>query len=206
VLRCIALLALFGLFAPPSVSAQVYTEMTPERVAEAIVAGEKNKAPDGQMWESSGWAWGRAHIATFSTPFMRVAAAARQAKREYRRFTAADVTPEMVAPELHVYAWPKADINVQAVIITPRKGNREEKAAAAIHPERFVELPMQFKNLFGAEFDGVGRMAVFPLSAISKDHEVHVVYNGKVVIGTNQRGPSVTCDDCKVGFDLDRVK
>jgi len=32
-----------------------------------------------------------------------VAAAARQAKKEYRKFTPTDVTPEMIAPELHVY-------------------------------------------------------------------------------------------------------
>ena len=186
--------------------AQVVTEMTPERIAAAITAGERNKVAIGEMWESSGSAWGRAHIATFSTVFMRVAAAARQAKREYRNFTPAKVTPERIAPELHVYAWPKADIDVQAVIITPRKGNREEKAAGAFRPERFLELSMQFKNLFGAEFEGIGRMAVFPLSALSKGNEVHVVYSGKVVIGTNRKGPTVTCDDCKVGFDLDNVR
>jgi hypothetical protein len=192
--------------APPNAVAQIVTDMTPERIAEAIAAGEKNKVASGEMWESSGWAWGRAHIATFSTPFMRVAAAARQAKREYRKFTPADVTEDMVAQELHIYAWPKADISVQAVVITPRRGNREEKAAASIHSERFIEIPMVFQNLFGAEFEGVGQMAVFPLSALSKDNEVHVVYSGKVVIGTNRKGPTVTCDDCKVGFDLDNVR
>jgi hypothetical protein len=184
----------------------IVQEMTPERITEAITAGERNKVSTGEMWESSGWAWGRAHIATFSTPFMRVAAAARQAKREYRKFNAADVTPEMIAPELHVYAWPKAAIDVQAVVITPRKGGREEKEARSVHPERFVEIPMAFQNMFGAEFEGVGRMAVFPLSALSDDHEVHVVYSGSVVIGTNQRGPSVVCIDCKVGFNLSKVR
>lgn len=204
--RTLSIFVLASALLPVTVSAQIVTEMTPERIAEAIAAGERNKVASGEMWESSGWAWGRAHIATFSTPFMRVAAAARQAKREYRKFTTAEVTPEMIAPELHIYAWPKADIDVQAVVITPRKGTREEKAAASFRPERFEELPMQFKNLFGAEFEGVGRMAVFTLAAIAKENEVHVIYSGKVVIGTNRNGPTVTCDDCKVGFDLDNVR
>src|SRR5262245_6598419 len=87
---------------------QVVSEMTPQRIAEAIQAGERGNVPSGVMSEKSGWSWGSLHIATFSTPFMRVAAAARQAKKEYRKFAANDVTAEMTAPELHIYAWAAA--------------------------------------------------------------------------------------------------
>lgn len=136
---------------------RVVTEMTPPLVAEAITAGEKGDVADGVITKSSGWSWGSIHIATFSTPYMRVAMAARQAKKAYRKFTAADVTPEMIAPELHVYAWPQVNgadkpqrdpiggnaiydsspvggVNVTAIVITPRKGKQESKMANAIHP------------------------------------------------------------------------
>src|SRR3982751_1925332 len=81
---------------------RIATEMTPQAIADAIKAGEKGDVADGVITKSSGFSWGSIHIATFSTPFMRVAAAARQEKKAYRKFTPADVTPEMIAPELHV--------------------------------------------------------------------------------------------------------
>jgi hypothetical protein len=88
---------------------QIITQMTPDLIADAIKAGEKGDVADGMMMKSSGWSWGSIHIATFSTPYMRVAIAARQAKKAYRKFTPADVTTEMIAPELHVYAWPQVN-------------------------------------------------------------------------------------------------
>lgn len=84
---------------------RVVTEMTPQIIADAIRAGEKGEVADGTITKSSGWSWGSIHIATFSTPFMRVAMAARAAKKAYRQFRPEDVTPEMIAPELHIYAW-----------------------------------------------------------------------------------------------------
>jgi hypothetical protein len=83
---------------------------------------------------------------------MRVAAAARQAKKKYKKFNAADVTPEMIAPEVHVYAWalglseggPSA-ANVAAVVITPKKGSAEDKAAKAIHPTKLNPSQRPFR-------------------------------------------------------------
>jgi hypothetical protein len=190
----------------------VVAEMTPQLIAEAIAAGERGNVASGQLTQSSGFSWGSIHIATFSTPFMRVAAAARQAKRTYKKFTPEQVTPEMVALELHVYAWSQglsehgpAAANVTAVVITPRKGNEEQKAAMAIQATRFEEIPMVFQNLFGAKAEGVGRMAVFPLSALTEDNEVHVVYDKEARIGANAAGGR-HCDDCRAGFDLKGVR
>lgn len=188
---------------------KVVTEMTPPLIAEAIAAGEKGTVADGIITQSSGFSWGSVHIATFSTPFMRVASAARQAKRAYGKFTAGDVTPDMTAPELHVYAWATgADVNaanVQAVVITPRKGTDAEKEAQAIRPIRFEPIPQTFQNLFGAKADGIGRMAVFPLSALSETNEVHVVYDRKVTMGLNAAGGR-HCDDCHAAFSLKNVR
>lgn len=191
---------------------RIIAEMTPALIDEAIKNGTKGDVPSGQIVQSSGFSWGSIHIATFSTPYMRVAAAARQAKKEYKKFTAADVTAEMIAPELHVYAWPlgltengPAAANVTALVITPKKGNEEERAAKAVHPTKFEDIPATFQNLFGAKADGVGRMGVFPLSALSEDNEVHVVYDKKAKIGNNAAGGR-HCDDCHAGFNLKGVR
>jgi hypothetical protein len=190
----------------------IVTNMTPELVAEAIKVGEKGDVPSGRLTQSSGFSWGSVHIATFSTPFMRVAMAARQAKKEYRKFTPADVTPEMIAPELHVYAWSQGlaengpdTANVTAVVITPKKGNKEEKAGKAIQSLRFEPIPQTFQNLLGAKVEGVGRMAVFPLNALSEDNEVHVVYDKNAKMGENAAGGR-HCDDCHAGFSLKGVR
>jgi hypothetical protein len=213
---------------PQIVHGQVVTEMTPQLIAEAIKAGEKGDIADGVVKKSSGWSWGSIHIATFSTPYMRVAMAARQAKKAYKKFAPADVTPEMIAPELHVYAWPQVNganqphrdpvggnaiydkapagaVNVRTIVITPRKGSQEQKMTAAIHPTRFEEMPILWQNLFGAEIGTLGMLATFPLSALSEQNEVHVVYDKAATMGTNAIG-GTHCEDCSASLQLKKVK
>jgi hypothetical protein len=208
----VGFLLVFAAVASVQAQGRIVTEMTPALIAEAIKAGEKGDVPSGQITQSSGFSWGSIHIATFSTPYMRVAAAARQAKKEYRTFTPTDVTPEMIMPELHVYAWAQglsergpSVANVTALVITPKKGNDEERAARAIHTTTFEEIPATFQNLFGAKADGVGRMGIFPLSALSEDNEVHVVYDKEAKMGNNAAGGR-HCDDCHAGFNLKGVR
>jgi len=208
--------------------AQVVTEMTPATIAEAIRAGEKGDVPSGAITKSSGWSWGSVHVASFSTPFMRVAAASRAAKKAYKKFTVEDVTPEMIAPELHVYGWsqvnganqPRRDpiggnaihdsarpgaISVTAVVITSKRGKHEQKMASAIHPIRFETIPTVWQNLFGAKLEAEGMLAVFPLSALSDDKEVHIVYERPVTMGTNAAGGR-HCEDCSAGFSVKGVR
>jgi hypothetical protein len=179
-------------------------ELTPAIIEEAIAAGERGRVPDGILQPFSRM-WGSGpHVATFSTPFMRIAAAALDAKRNYRKFTAADVTSDLSAVELHVYAWAQtqgpAVANVTTVVITPKKGSQDEKAARAIRPTRFESIPTSFKNLFGAEFSGDSKLAVFPLDVLSEQHEVHVVYDRPVGEG------QTSCSDCAAPFKLKNVR
>jgi hypothetical protein len=229
--RCLALpiLVLAGIAATPIPHGeQIVSEMTPQRIAEAIKAGEKGDVADGVITKSSGFSWGSIHIATFSTPFMRVAMAARQAKKAYRTFTPADVAPELLVAELHVYAWPQVNgtdkprrdplgknsiydrapagaVNVSAIVITPEKGNHEQKMALAIHPIRFEEMTTLWQNLFGAEIRTLGMVATFPLSALSENSEVHVIYDRPATMGTNAIGGS-HCEDCSASFSLKNVR
>ena len=50
-----------------------------------------------------------------------------------------------------------------------------------------------------------GQIAVFPLSALTDENEVHVVYDRSATIGRNAAG-GVTCDDCNAGFNLSGVR
>jgi hypothetical protein len=191
---------------------RVVSEMTPQVIEEAIKAGAHGSVSDGKLTRSSGFSWGSAHIATFSTPYMRVASAAQYAKKTYQKFTAADVTPDMIQPELHVYAWSQgartggpSATSVQAIVITPRKGSNDQKADHAIQSTRFEDLPAVLQNIFGAQAAGSGRMAVFPLSALSEDNEIHVVYDKSARIGMNAVGGS-GCADCSIAFNLKNVR
>jgi hypothetical protein len=225
--RALSLLLAIAVCGPSSARAQVITDMTPQDIEKAIRAGEKGDVPSGAISKSSGWSWGSIYLATFSTPYMRVAAASRAAKKAYKKFTPADVTPEMVAPELHVYGWSQMNgnqptqaplgggalhdsaargaVSVSAVVITPKKGKQEEKQAAAIQPLRFEPLPTVWQNLFGARTEAEGMLAVFPLSALSEDNEVHIVYERPVTMGTNAMGGR-HCEDCSASFSLKGVK
>jgi hypothetical protein len=96
-------------------------------------------------------------------------------------------------------------VNVTAIVITPRKGKDEEKMAAAIHPSRFEEMTTLWQNLFGAEFRTLGMVAAFPLSALSEDNEVHVIYDKPATMGTNALG-GTHCEDCSAGFSMKKVR
>jgi len=168
----VAILAVFA--SASSAPGTIETRMTPALVAEALRTQGNGFYPVPE----SGDTLGISPVTYVTTPFSRVMAARFMAERVYKSFSAADVTPEMIAPELHVYAQPipsgATAINVDAVVITPR-GSKDR--SAAIHPIRAQPLPTEFKNLLGATVDGRGLMAVFPIEVLTPDNEVRVVYD-----------------------------
>jgi hypothetical protein len=196
VVRRVILASVFGLFVStlpvPAVSAQGPTpeqqtahpqlvfEMTPARIEEAIAYAKREKNPDTIyviQYGNFGAGWKFAAAAT--TPYLRVVAAATDAKRKYKDFTAADVTPEMIAPELHIYASSLQDgastYDVETIVIMP-KGERDP--AKVVRPVRTSEIAEERKNLLGAEFKGKGMLSVFPLTMFASGHEVRIVRSG----------------------------
>lgn len=139
----------------------------------------------------------------FTTPYLRVAQAAYEAKKLYKPFTEADVSPTMTALELHVYGTAQAVgarvANVQTIVITS-KGERDP--AKAIRPTSITEVPVAFRNLMGMEAQGKSLMAVFPLDALREGFEVHVIYDSGVPNG----GRDKFCEDCFMEFDLKKIK
>lgn len=147
-----------------------------------------------------GMKWEKVRMAVYTTPFLRVALAAFQAKKLFKTFTLENVTPEMIRPVLEVYAAsiPREGTaivgNVQTVIIT--KVGRKDPI---IRPIETAPSSENWRNLFGFSAAGTGMMAVFPLEALSEQNEIHLVYDTKV-------GRGKTCDDCTVKFKLDKVR
>src|SRR5262249_28544585 len=82
---------------------EIAAPMTPERVNAAIAWGTSlahRKTED----PFDAYSLGARERVNVTTPFLRVALAARRAAEDGRQFTAADVTPEMIKPVLVVYA------------------------------------------------------------------------------------------------------
>lgn len=189
--------------------AQVLRDMTPDRIREAIAVGTKSKELSPyRIQEKARWSWPPL-IAVYTTPFLRVALAANTAKKQYRAFTEADVTPEMTAPEIHVYATSKSlggtgVANVVTVVLLPH-GNKNSQQA--IQPLRITAASEQYKNLFGFIGEGQGMLAVFPLDVWTEDKDVHVVFDAGIPnsnpFGTGGVGG---CTDCKSRVYLEKVR
>ena len=149
------------------------------------------KSRSGFAWDSEKVRW-----AHFSTPFLRVALATNQAKKRYKTFTKADVTDQIIAPELHVYASAASlgglnVANVEAVVIMRAK---EKDRSKAIQPLRQEELPEEFQNLFGAKTNGRSVLAVFPIELLNDQNEIRVVFDREVSSG------ALLCSDYAMRF------
>jgi hypothetical protein len=151
--------------------AQVVHEMTPELIRQAIAEGARTKNIEPYKVKKLMGTW-----ATYTTPYRRVMLAAQDAKKKYKTFTEADVTPEMVAPELHVYApaWAhEKDVYSVAAIVITKKGSKE-----AIQPTKSEPTEEEFSNTFGKEVKARGMRASFPLSVVNASNEIRIVFDG----------------------------
>lgn len=203
-MRVAILVGLAGLIAG-SASAQVVTDMTPEKVREAIAFGTSQKEAPYYEIRKPGFIGSvyKPRLGSFTTPFLRVALAAYEAKKQYKVFTEADVSKEMVAPEVHVYGMSQADgariANVQTVVVTP-KGRHDP--ASAIRSISTAEVPVQYQNLMGMNAEGMSLVAVFPLEVFREGHEVHIVFDSGVHDGAKNK----FCEDCFVELKLDKIR
>lgn len=191
--------ALTLLAAPTAGIAQVVTEMTPDTI-KAAIADTKH---DGCYELRKGFA-------CFTTPYSRVAFAAREAKRRDEPFTALQVTPEMVAPVVEILALPQSSyimgsgrvgplIGVKRIVVMPAK---VKDPSQAIQPSEQVELDQRYSDLLGSSWEAMGILARFPLAVVSVGNEVRVVYDGKGCADWHTK-PS---EECVFRFDLKGVR
>jgi len=203
------LLAVF-LAASETAAQQVIVTMTPESVDEAIRLAADEKATarllDAYVVQTrAGWGNGPL-IGSFSTPFARVVQAALAARKKGSAFAAGDVTPDLIAPELHVIALAQtaaSDDGMIATVLSVVLGRRGSKDPAdVIQPLRTTELTAQYQSLVGTAFKGTGVVAVFSLSALVPDSEIRVVFD------RTARGFSglAMCRECTVPMNVNRIR
>jgi hypothetical protein len=151
-------------------AAQVITEMTPERIAEAITEGQKKNAKPYEAGDCF-----------FTTPYLRVVLASSAAAAAYRPFTATDVTPDMTAAELEVYVpvdrgSPRRGYGLfspTSAVVMPKDS---ENVAAAIQPLRASSVAQRYQNDFGATANAQAILVRFPLTALADRREIRVRY------------------------------
>ncbi|MCK7494765.1 MAG: hypothetical protein MZW92_29300 [Comamonadaceae bacterium] len=90
----------------------------------------------------------------FTTPYSRVALGGDAGPKHGKPYTAADVTPDMLRPELHVYARAQAVYgnknriaNVTKVFVVPYQS---KDLSAAIQPTRTQDVTDDEWNVMGA--------------------------------------------------------
>jgi len=187
--------------------AQIVRDLTPEQIREAIALGTKSK----EIWpyriqEKARWSWPPL-IAVYTTPVLRVALGANAAKKRYQAFTEKDVTPEMTAPEIQVFAPSQslesaAIANVVTIVLLP---HNSKDSSQAIHPTRIIEASQEYKNLLGFTGEGRGLVAVFPIDVWTENNEVHVVFDTGIP-SSQGRGKLGGCTDCKSRIYLDKIR
>jgi hypothetical protein len=183
--------------------------ITTESVEEAIRVASDEKAArkvlDAYVVQTrAGWGNGPL-IGTFSTPFARVVQAVLAARKKGNPFTAADVPPDLIVPELHVIATSQQateesmTANVLSVVLAPR-GNKS--ADDVVQPLRTIELTKEYQTLNGTAFAGPGVVAVFPLSALTTNFEIRVSFDR---MARGSTGLSM-CRECVVPVSIGRIR
>ena len=190
-MRVAALLIVLAL-SGTAAGSQVVTEMTPERVREAIALADSrgpNALPSGGFYpmEPNVVVGGGEVYGNFTTPFSRVFIEAVEARKLHRKFTESDVTPDLIAPELRVYTpaicrykgGPDCSdlANVASVVIMPH-GSKDR--GQTIQPSRTEPVPVNYQDLFGGRWSGHAVVSTFDLSALTEANEVRILYDKKV--------------------------
>lgn len=179
---------------------QIVLEMTPEKIREAILWGPTQDSFGAYV--SKGYA-----NCDFTTPYLRVAIAAKEAKKAYKPFAETDVTPEMTEPVVVMVCHPNpvngnmltdGVADVENVVILPKV-----KGGTPIQPKTSAKVPEPLRNGMGNTFDAVGLTVTFPLEILAPDNQVHVVYSKKIYPGGFGGGG---CDDCAMDFKLGKVR
>jgi len=199
-------MALF-LVAASTAGAQIVSDMTPVTIREAIAMGTKAKDLGWyRIQEKARFTWPPL-IALYTTPFLRVALAANNAKKHYKVFTEADVTHEMLAPEIQVlvpsqWADGGAIANVETIVLLP---HNSKDASQAIHPAQTKDPPEEYKDIPGFPGGGKSLIAIFPIAVWKEGNDVRVVFDRAI---PGAMGPKALggCTDCKARLYLDKVR
>jgi hypothetical protein len=191
----------------PTMGRQVAATLTPAALEDAIrLAGDEKAARrflEAYVLQTrAGWGKGPL-IGSISTPFARVVQAGLTARKQGNAFTVADVTPELIAPELHVIVLSQQPTYDESIMATVRSVFLAQHGTpAGRQPSRTEQLTTEYQNRYRMASDRPGIVAVFPLDALAPDAEVHVVFNRIVRGATASSG----CADCAVPLDTRKIR
>lgn len=151
--------------------------LSPAQIQSAIAEGVKYKARAHEIGARVNGADGGFNIAVRG-PENRIAFAAAFAAGQYRPFTVADVTADMLAPTITILAVPKPPVvrPYGGLMVTPPATNLVINAKSGIvQPKAFTHAPMAWTNALGGTFSGVGIQAEFdPATLPTGDLEIVV--------------------------------
>lgn len=208
VLVLVLLLAVSG--ARDADGQQLVLDMTTERIDEAIQLTSDDKTArrflESYVLQSrAGWGDGPL-MGSFSTPFSRVVQAALTARKAGTSFTVSHVTPEVIAPELHVIVVSEtaaiddtAPAIVRTIAVAPRGSKNVDQR---IEPLKRMALTKDYRDRYGVTMAGAGILVTFPLSVVSAAHEIVVEFD------RTARGSTAmsACKECIVTFGLVRLR
>jgi hypothetical protein len=174
-------------------------------VDEAIQFGKK-EADVQVYWLQATERWSYPpRVAAYTTPFLRVALAASDAKKKSQPFGTADVTRDMTEAAVHIIGLDQdvkggAIANVERIFVMPKGVKDPTRAVLPVHTEQLSE---EYKHTIGFTAGERGVIAVFPLSILREGNEVHVIFDRKIL---DARGGASYCADCAVPIKLKGVR
>jgi hypothetical protein len=118
-------------------------------------------------------------MASFTTPFLRVAIAASEAKEKLMVFSPSDVTEEMLAPVLIVTVYPfmydfSIHYSAKHVLIKKQKSN---EPADAKQPTTIKPFDVAENTAGGGMVTEHGLVATFPLDVLRVGNEFAILYD-----------------------------
>jgi hypothetical protein len=173
-----ATIVLAALFSAATTRAQCATEMTPDRMHEALEWGLS--APETDL-EQYPLRTERTWLINFDTPFLRVAQFSRAMKIQNTPATDSDVSPKLAGQELHVYAHARVGAGGGAlpnidyvVILHPRAGGASE----TILPTSVQSFVRRVPADADAGPTRIARSvkAIFPIGALAAGNEVRLTF------------------------------
>jgi hypothetical protein len=159
--------------------------MTPERVRQAISWGLSAPERDLDQYEIRA---DRNWVLNFDTPFLRIAQFARAMKIQNQPISEADLSPKLVAGELHVYAHAKVDSsatgslplpNIEYIVIMRTAPDGPAETILPLSVLSFIRrVPPSEADPWGPTKIAKSVKATFPLQALAPGNEVRILFEG----------------------------
>jgi hypothetical protein len=173
-----ATIVLAALFPTATTRAQCATELTPDRLHEALEWGLS--APETEL-EQYPLRTERTWLINFDTPFLRVAQFSRAMKIQNTPATDSDVSPKLAGQELHIYAHARVGTgggtlpNIDyIVILRPHPGGASETIIPVSVQSFIRRVPIDADA--GPTRIARSVKAVFPLGALAAGNEVRLTF------------------------------